>query len=68
MNKKLKRVGSIHRKKKRILKSRIKEQKAKAQTERKTKAAEHNVKAVHEPAPVQTPAEPVQDAPSGDQA
>ena len=68
MNKKLKRVSAIHRKKQRIVKSRIKVQKAKAQTERKAKAPEQNVKAVPEPAPVQAPAEPVKDAASSDQA
>jgi len=68
MNKKIKRAKSIHRKKKRIIKSRIKEQKAKAQTERKAKAPEQNVKAAPEPAPVQTPAEPVQNTADSEQA
>ena len=67
MNKKLKRVGSIHRKKKRIVKARIKEQKAKAQTEHKAKAAEQTVKAAHENKPEPAATEPVQNTASSPQ-
>lgn len=65
MNKKLKKVNSIHRKKKRISKARIKEQKAKAQAEHKTKAAaEPKVKAVVEPKPEAPITETIQDTPT----
>lgn len=64
MNKKIKRANSIHRKKQRIVKSRIKEQKAKAQAERKTKTTEQNVKAVQEQVQEKTPVEPAKDTAS----